>query len=90
MSKKDKKSMCSCKEKTFFSSFGDSGSPLQYKTAYEVFPSDFNTTYLSHFYLSSNVVGIVSFGISCGLDIPSVYTKLAYYRDWISSVIQKN
>lgn len=74
----------------FISSFGDSGSPLQYKTAFEVFPDDFNKTFLSHYYFSSNVIGIVSFGIDCALNVPSVYTKLAFYRDWMRNVIQNN
>ncbi|CAG9811007.1 unnamed protein product [Chironomus riparius] len=70
--------------------FGDSGSPLQYKTAFEVFPDDFNKTFLSHYYFSSNVIGIVSFGVDCSLNVPSVYTKLAYYRDWMKNVVQNN
>ncbi|XP_070504682.1 venom protease-like [Chironomus tepperi] len=69
---------------------GDSGSPLQYKIAVEVFPDDFNKTFISQDYYSSNVIGIVSFGAGCAYDGPSVYTKLSYYRDWMRNVIQKN
>ncbi|XP_070504683.1 serine protease snake-like [Chironomus tepperi] len=70
--------------------FGYSGSPLQYKIAVEVFPDDFNKTFISQYYFSSNVIGIVSFGAGCALDGPIVFTKLAYYRDWIRDLIQKN
>jgi len=73
-----------------FYSYGDSGSPLQFKTEYEVFPDDFNTTYLSKIYVSSTVLGIVSFGIGCGHKVPSVYTKLYYFRDWMRDVIENN
>ncbi|XP_070508858.1 serine protease snake-like [Chironomus tepperi] len=70
--------------------FGDSGSPLQFQTSYEVFPSDFNETLISRVYRVSTVLGIVSFGVSCGLDVPSVYTKLVSYRDWMRSVVETN
>lgn len=51
---------------------GDSGGPLQ------VFRIDSNTT---------QVIGIVSFGIGCGTTLPSIYTRVAYYYDWISSYV---
>ncbi|XP_031632766.1 serine protease persephone-like isoform X2 [Contarinia nasturtii] len=51
---------------------GDSGGPLQY------FPK--NKTI-------ATVVGIVSFGISCGLKLPAVYTRVAYYLDWIEPIV---
>ncbi|CAF1320823.1 unnamed protein product [Didymodactylos carnosus] len=35
-------------------------------------------------------VGIASFGIGCSLEgLPGVYTRLAYYSDWIRSVISE-
>lgn len=49
---------------------GDSGGPLQ------VFRSDSNST---------RIIGIVSFGIGCGTTLPSIYTRVAYYFDWIKS-----
>lgn len=55
---------------------GDSGGPLQY------IPTN-NT-------LIPTVVGIVSFGISCGTVLPSVYTRVAYYLDWIESIVWPN
>lgn len=33
----------------------------------------------------STVVGIVSFGVSCGTALPSVYTRVASYIEWIES-----
>lgn len=49
---------------------GDSGGPLQ------VFRSDLNVT---------QVIGVVSFGIGCGTALPSIYTRVAYYSEWIKS-----
>lgn len=51
---------------------GDSGGPLQ----------------ISHqrdnLYI---LVGVTSFGKNCGSQIPAVYTRIAYYLDWIESVV---
>lgn len=49
---------------------GDSGGPLQ------IYPPNAN---------HARVVGIVSFGISCGTQYPGVYTRVAYYIDWIAT-----
>lgn len=49
---------------------GDSGGPLQ------IFPPDSKV---------ATVVGVVSFGIGCGSQLPGVYTKVAYYIKWIES-----
>lgn len=49
---------------------GDSGGPLQ------VYPPNSNL---------ARVVGIVSFGISCGTQYPGIYTRVAYYIDWIAT-----
>lgn len=52
---------------------GDSGGPLQYFTdAAQKF---------------GTVAGIVSFGQFCGTSFPSIYTRVAYYVDWIESVV---
>lgn len=49
---------------------GDSGGPLQ------VFLN--NNSYVPH------VVGIVSFGVGCGSEYPTIYTRVASYLDWIA------
>lgn len=54
---------------------GDSGGPLQTIRS----PST-----------SSKIVGIVSFGITCGSALPSIYTRVAYYTDWIGSHVWPN
>lgn len=51
---------------------GDSGGPLQF------FPDDSKT---------AHVVGIVSFGISCATRLPSLYTRVAHYLDWIEPIV---
>jgi secreted trypsin-like serine protease len=36
-------------------------------------------------------IGIISWGISCArANIPDVYTRVAYFYDWIEEVINKN
>ncbi|XP_055843948.1 serine protease persephone-like [Episyrphus balteatus] len=35
----------------------------------------------------STIVGVVSYGISCESKFPSVYTRVAYYLDWIESIV---
>lgn len=54
---------------------GDSGGPLQ------IYPPG---AYMA------NIVGIVSFGISCGSAWPGIYTRVAYYLDWIESHVWPN
>lgn len=49
---------------------GDSGGPL--------FPDNNNSN-------KATVVGIVSFGIGCGNKVPSIYTRVAYFSDWIEN-----
>ncbi|XP_055839087.1 serine protease persephone-like, partial [Episyrphus balteatus] len=34
-----------------------------------------------------SIVGVVSYGVSCVTAIPSVYTRVAYYLDWIESIV---
>lgn len=50
---------------------GDSGGPLQVRG-----PRDTWT-----------VAGLVSFGVSCGTKLPSIYTRVASYLDWIESQV---
>ena len=54
---------------------GDSGGPLQF------FPLNSSI---------ATVVGIVSFGVSCGSTLPSLYTRVAYYLDWIEPIVWPN
>lgn len=35
----------------------------------------------------STVVGIVSFGVSCGSELPGVYTRIASYTNWIEDTV---
>lgn len=55
---------------------GDSGGPLQM--------IDTNSNV-------ARVVGVISFGVgACGAAIPSVYTRVASYLDWIESIVWPN
>ncbi|XP_031635439.1 serine protease persephone-like [Contarinia nasturtii] len=56
--------------------YGDTAGPLHY------FPN--NETSLA------TVVGIVSFGQSCGLALPTIFTRVAYYLDWIEGIVWPN
>lgn len=38
----------------------------------------------------SSIVGIVSSGIVCGSTLPTVYTRVAYYIDWIKVIVWPN
>ncbi|XP_011251548.2 serine protease snake-like [Camponotus floridanus] len=51
---------------------GDSGGPLV------IFNKDHDCMY--------NIIGITSFGRSCGSNIPGVYTRVYYYIPWIERV----
>lgn len=53
---------------------GDSGGPLQ--------------TFLSP--AIGTVIGVVSFGISCGTPLPGIYTRVASYLDWIEPIVWPN
>ncbi|KDM91915.1 hypothetical protein EA58_09320 [Photobacterium galatheae] len=56
---------------------GDSGGPLVWQNPQVSADSDFGL----------RLVGLVSFGAQCASDVPSVYTEVAHYRTWISSVV---
>ena len=53
---------------------GDSGGPVQ--------------NYKSSRF--STVIGVVSFGVQCGGKWPSVNTRVAYYLDWIETMVWPN
>lgn len=53
---------------------GDSGGPLQTFSSPAI----------------GTVVGVVSFGISCGTSLPGVYTRVAHFCDWIESIVWPN
>lgn len=53
---------------------GDSGGPLQ----------------IFHPNGMSTLVGVTSFGIACGSTLPSVYARVAFYIDWIESIVWPN
>lgn len=53
------------------SCLGDSGGPLQLDPYDDVTPI--------------KIVGVVSFGAACGARLPSIYTRVASYVDWIGS-----
>ncbi|XP_031632051.1 uncharacterized protein LOC116346252 [Contarinia nasturtii] len=55
---------------------GDSGGPLQY--------------YQPNRTATAVVVGIVSFGSGCASSLPAVYTRVAYYLDWIEQIVWPN
>lgn len=52
---------------------GDSGGPLFLQTGSNRFEQ----------------IGVTSFGIGCGKDLPAIYTKVSTSLDWIRSVISK-
>lgn len=62
------------KKKSFHFKHSQTLGPLQYKT----FVKQDSLYY---------IVGITSFGASCGSEVPGVYTRVAEYLDWIESVV---
>lgn len=52
---------------------GDSGGPIQ-------FFDESNSGV-------ATIVGIISFGISCGSEYPSIYTRVAHYLNWIETYV---
>ncbi|CAO1432053.1 unnamed protein product [Diamesa tonsa] len=57
---------------------GDGGSGLQYNNRLKIGKT---------VYQIPTLVGIVSFGVSCGKGLPSVFTNVTSYVDWMESVI---
>lgn len=52
----------------------NSGGPLQYFSDHQ----------------PPEIVGILSFGLNCSTTLPSVYTRISYYLDWIESIVWPN
>jgi len=50
---------------------GDSGSPLQKQAKKGGY----------------DIVGIVSYGVSCGTKIPGIYTRVSAYLEWIERIV---
>lgn len=57
------------------SCFGDSGGPLQIITPNQSI---------------AKIVGIVSSGIGCASNLPGIYTRVAYYFNWIEEHVWFN
>lgn len=34
-------------------------------------------------------IGVVSWGLECGKDLPGAYTNVTYYQKWISAIISR-
>jgi secreted trypsin-like serine protease len=60
---------------------------VQFKLKHEVRDSDYETSLMKTIFKIPVVIGLVSFGSDCGWNIPSVNTRVPYYRDWIQSVM---
>lgn len=54
---------------------GDSGGPIQIVQKYSTV---------------ATIVAVVSFGGTCGSSLPSINTRVAYYLDWIESLVWPN
>lgn len=54
---------------------GDSGGPIQLVQQYSSV---------------AKIVAVVSFGSACGSTLPSINTRVAYYLDWIESLVWPN
>jgi secreted trypsin-like serine protease len=57
---------------------GDSGGPLQ---TYHV-GDDITCMY--------DIVGITSFGKSCAVNVPAIYTRISYYVSWIEDIVWRS
>jgi secreted trypsin-like serine protease len=42
---------------------------------------------LLHFQTTNVIIGVTSFGQSCGSSIPAIYTSIFYYLDWIEQIV---
>lgn len=51
---------------------GDGGGPLQF------IPNDSTV---------AHIVGVISFGISCGTSYPAIHARVAHYLDWIEPIV---
>ena len=56
--------------------FGDSGGPLQIINRHNVTARPI-------------IVGVVNFGVPCGLGRPDAFARISHYKDWINEELQK-
>jgi hypothetical protein len=71
-------------------SLGDSGGPVQYKLKYTRKYKNYTESLLKTVYEIPAVLGLVSFGVGCGFDFPSVNTRVANYVEWLESEMNKH
>ena len=57
--------------------FGDSGGPLQLMN-----PQDVTNAH-------PIIIGVVNFGVPCGLGRPDAFARISYFKDWINDVLHK-
>ncbi len=75
--------MCAYKKRGKDACDGDSGGPLLVKNS----PAWLHALSIRK---SWKVVGIVSWGVGCGVGFPGVYTDVTFFQDWIDHNIQDN
>lgn len=63
---------------------------MQYAEFYDVNDDDYERSKLKTVYEIPMLVGVESFGINCGLEIPSVGTRIFQYKDWIELQMMSN
>lgn len=61
----------------YYNASGDSGGPLQFKTLRK----NLEKSDVFH------IVGVTSFGIGCGSNVPGVYTRVAEFLPWIQGIV---
>ncbi|KAG5675389.1 hypothetical protein PVAND_005297 [Polypedilum vanderplanki] len=73
------------------SCLGDSGGPVQYQSfKHAINDDDYERTKLKTVYDIPVVAAIVSFGVGCALEIPSVNTRISFYINWLESAMNEN
>ncbi len=75
--------VCAHKERGKDACDGDSGGPLLSKAQ----PSWLHALSIRK---SWDLVGVVSWGVGCGIGFPGVYTDVSFFKEWIDTHIQDN